>query len=288
MAYRDSIVVNVSYYFGVRRLAVFPSSTSPAHLGFPQFDRFPQAPANSANPPAADPAFVSASIVKTALELRRLVVKGLLEPELNNPRNPDDGEQCMESYKWMWNACRIPASPADYAIKTREDDPAAQYFVVAKRNRFYHVPFADANGEEYSVDAIRKAVQQVIEAAEGERDAAPPVGIMTGIHRDRWAEAHGHLVSSSPTNVATLRSIHHAAFLICLDEAEPQPWSGTRELEQWSKVLWTGGPEGGNRWWDKPLQWIVYRNGEVGCIGEHSCMDGTQRFSSLSVRQKPH
>ncbi|BGP50969.1 hypothetical protein JCM10450v2_006895 [Rhodotorula kratochvilovae] len=255
MAYRDSIVVNVSYYFG--------------------FDRFPQAPPDTEYPPPADPAYVAATVAKAALEFRRLVVQGLLEPELNNPRDPAQGELCNESYKWMWNACRIPASPSDYAIKTREDDPAAQHFVVVKRNRFYRVPFADAAGEEYSVDTLRAAVQRVVDEAEREVVAAPPVGILTGIHRDRWADAHGHLVASSPANVATLREIHHAAFVIALDEASPEPWTSREAREEWSKTLWTGGKEGGNRWWDKPLQWIVYKNGEAGCIGEHSCMDGT-------------
>ncbi|GAA5900440.1 hypothetical protein JCM8208_005362 [Rhodotorula glutinis] len=258
MAYRDSVVVNVSYYFG--------------------FDRFPQAPPGTAKPPVADPAYVAATIAKTALEFRRLVVKGLLEPELNNPKDPAQGELCNESYKWMWNACRIPASPADYAVKTREDDPSAQHFLVVKRNRFFKVPFRDGSGEEYGVDAMRAAVQKVIDEAErgdGADAAAPPVGILTGVNRDRWADAHGHLVASSSTNVTTLREIHHAAFVIALDEATPDPWKGERELEAWSKLLWTGGAEGGNRWWDKPLQWVVYRNGETGCIGEHSCMDGT-------------
>jgi carnitine O-acetyltransferase len=41
-----------------------------------------------------------------------------------------------------------------------------------------------------------------------------------------------------------------------------------------SKRLWFGKEEAGNRWWDKPLQWTVFKNGEAGFAGEHSCMDG--------------
>lgn len=33
---------------------------------------------------------------------------------------------------------------------------------------------------------------------------------------------------------------------------------------------------------DKPLQWIVFANGEAGFIGEHSCMDGTPLLRSRS------
>ncbi|BGP27022.1 hypothetical protein JCM10295v2_005984 [Rhodotorula toruloides] len=252
MAYRDSVIINVSYYFG--------------------FDRLPQAPPSTPNPPAADPAYVAASIAKTALEFRRLIATGLLEPELVG-RNKEDGELCMESYKWAFNACRVPASPSDYAVKTSETDPAAQHFVVVKRNKFYSVPIVDAAGQEVSVEGFRKAIQEVIEQAEKEGEAAPAVGVLTGINRDRWAEAHAHL-STNPTNVEALRSIHQSAFVICLDEAEPSSKTSEENID-FSWRLWTGGHEAGNRWWDKPLQWMVYRNGEAGFVGEHSCMDGT-------------
>lgn len=42
-----------------------------------------------------------------------------------------------------------------------------------------------------------------------------------------------------------------------------------------------GVGEGANRWWDKSLMWIVFKNGEAGFVGEHSCMDG--EFGSLQV-----
>lgn len=76
MRYRDSVVVNVSYYYG--------------------FSRLPQAPQGQQEPAGGDPAYVAASIVSTALEFRRLIAKGLLEPE----KAGKEGELCMESYKW--------------------------------------------------------------------------------------------------------------------------------------------------------------------------------------------
>ncbi|GAA5837957.1 hypothetical protein JCM11251_006810 [Rhodosporidiobolus azoricus] len=246
MAYRDSVVVNVSYYFG--------------------FDRLPQSLDNASS--VADPAFVAASIAKTALEFRRLIAQGLLEPEAAG-RTAADGTLCMESYKWAFNACRIPASPSDYAVKTAEAEKEAQHFVVVKRNRFYSVPIVDEADQEYGVDQLKAAVQSVIE---GGQDKAPPVGILTGINRDRWTEAYSHLITS-PGSSASLRSLHTAAFVICLDESSPP--SGKDGIVEFSKRLWTGMDEAGNRWWDKPLQWVVFANGEAGFIGEHSCMDGT-------------
>ncbi|GAA5917870.1 hypothetical protein JCM6882_003748 [Rhodosporidiobolus microsporus] len=242
MAYRDSVVVNVSYYFG--------------------FDRLPQSPDRSSTTP--NPAYVAASIARTALEFRRLIAQGLLEPEAAG-RTPADGALCMESYKWAFNACRVPAAPSDYAVKTAEGDSAGQHFVVVRRNRFYEVPIAGANGEEYGVEQLKQAVQGILD---GNEEEAPPVGVLTGVNRDRWTEAHSHLLDS-PANTASLRSIETAAFVICLDESSPS------SVVDFSKRLWMGMDEGGNRWWDKPLQWVVFANGQSGFIGEHSCMDGT-------------
>ncbi|GAA6021226.1 hypothetical protein JCM10207_002580 [Rhodosporidiobolus poonsookiae] len=251
MAYRDSVVVNVSYYYG--------------------FSRLPQASPSTANPPASDPAYVAASIASTALSFRRLIALGVLEPDLAG-RTPADGELCMESYKWAFNACRIPAVPGDYAVKTSEDAREAQHFVVVRRGRFFSIPVVDEQGEEYGVEQIREAVKRVMDEADA-KEEGPRVGVLTGINRDRWAEAYSHL-SSSPTNAATLRALQTSAFVICLDSSSPQP-STAQGIVQFSKRLWTGADEGGNRWWDKPLQWVVFENGEAGFVGEHSCMDGT-------------
>ncbi|GAA6019658.1 hypothetical protein JCM11491_004869 [Sporobolomyces phaffii] len=252
MAYRDSVVINVSYYFG--------------------FNRLPQGPPAEANHPQADPSYVAASIAKTALEFRRLVATGVLEPELAG-KTKEDGELCMESYKWAFNACRIPAAPSDYAVKVAENDREAQHFTIVKKNRFFSVPVCDDKGEEFSVDQLRAAIQKIVDEAD-KLDKAPAVGILTGINRDHWTEAQAHLLSDS-SNHATLRSIHSSAFLIALDEATPTPHASNEGLVDFSERLWFGKGEAGNRWWDKPLQWTVFKNGEAGFAGEHSCMDGT-------------
>ena len=136
-----------------------------------------------------------------------------------------------------------------------------------KRNRFYRIPFADEQGRHYSTEALRQALQTVIDG--NASSAAPPVGILTGVNRDHWAEAYGHL-AANPANVPSIRTIQQSAFVICLDEAEPT------EIVDFSRKLWTGEKEAGNRWWDKPLQWVVYRNGESGFIGEHSCSESSE------------
>jgi carnitine O-acetyltransferase len=57
----------------------------------------------------------------------------------------------------MFNACRIPAKPADYAIKLREDAPEGQHFIVIRNNKFYKLPLWDAEkGQKYSLETLEK------------------------------------------------------------------------------------------------------------------------------------
>lgn len=145
------------------------------------------------------------------------------------------------------------------------------------------------------------------------KEHASPVGFLTGVNRDSWTEVRSCFLSiflpccslalptrslpsvyqarvhllASPSNASTLKTIEDSAFLLTLDEARPTPQSGFGTtydgLKEFSARTWKAGGkgldakgkgEGGNRWWDKPLQWVVYANGESGIVGEHSCMDG--------------
>lgn len=202
-----------------------------------------------------------------------------------------------------FNACRVPASPSDYAVKVAEDSPDGQHMIVIRNNQFWSVALVDKNGTEFTTEEFRRyvslfaasctdrtfsAFQSIIDR---ESPVALGVGILTGVNRDSWAEAHMHLIDSSVINATTLATIRTSAFVVALDQATPEPAllplassptsRSSEGIKEFSERLWKAGGatigagEGANRWWDKPLQWIVFSNGESGFIGEHSCMDGT-------------
>jgi len=75
------------------------------------------------------------------------------------------------------------------------------------------------------------------------------------------------LLAASPANLTALQTIESASFVVCLDDAAPIT------LEERAHQYWHG--DGANRWFDKPLQFIVNDNGTSGFNGEHSMMDGT-------------
>lgn len=52
---------------------------------------------------------------------------------------------CMASYKYLFNATRLPTAPSDTA-KTYDPD-SHNHVVVVRKNKFYEVPVVDDKGE---------------------------------------------------------------------------------------------------------------------------------------------
>ncbi|KAJ5914911.1 Carnitine O-acetyltransferase [Penicillium tannophilum] len=202
-----------------------------------------------------DPAKRAAAITSAALEFKKEVDAGSLEPEYMRGQ-----PMAMSSYEYMFNCCRIPADPADYPQKYSAEEN--QHIVVVRKNQFYKVPLI-VNGQALNVSELEQQFQRIIEIAQ----PAPPVGVLTVADRDHWTAARQKLIAADPANEQALRDIESAGFLVCLDDAKPVT------LEERSHQYWHG--DGSNRWFDKPLQFIVNDNGTAGFMGEHSMMDGT-------------
>lgn len=71
---------------------------------------------------------------------------------------------------------------------------------------------------------------------------------------------------------------------ICLDNNLPRDYCETG--------LYTGSGNLYSRWADKSSLFVMFRNGRFGCVGEHSCYDGTismsfDVFMQLSFIENP-
>ncbi|PQE31234.1 carnitine O-acetyltransferase protein [Rutstroemia sp. NJR-2017a WRK4] len=202
-----------------------------------------------------DPSKRAAAISTAVLEFKKQVDEGTLEPEYMK-KLPIS----MESYQWMFNASRVPAKPADHPVKY----PAAEnkHIVVIRKNQFFKV-MHEINGQQLNTSELEQQFKTIYQKAE----KAPAVGMLTTENRDIWTDAREILLKANPSNAKTLRDIESASFVVCLDDAAPVT------LEERAHQYWHG--DGANRWFDKPLQFIVNDNGTSGFMGEHSMMDGT-------------
>lgn len=203
-----------------------------------------------------DPAKRAAAISTGVLSFKKMVDEGTLEPEKMKGL-----PICMDSYKWMFNASRVAAKPADHPVKF--DPKSNKHIVVIRKNNIYKV-LHEVDGKQLSTAELEAQFKRVYELA-GSRGAA--VGALTSENRDIWTDARAVLLKAHAGNAAALETIESASFVVCLDDAAPVT------LEERAHSYWHG--DGQNRWYDKPLQFIINDNGTSGFMGEHSMMDGT-------------
>ncbi|KAL5512913.1 hypothetical protein ACEPAH_3311 [Sanghuangporus vaninii] len=240
MGYRDSVVVNVSYFYG--------------------FDDHPTGyPRGLVHRAAA--------LTRATLLFRKAYKVGTLKPEATR-----EGPICVDTYRWMFDCCRVPGSGGvDWADSyAKEGDTGdSGHIVVIRKNRFWRVDIAQ-NGTLLSTPDLEKLFQHIYDNSS---ETYPAVGTLTASNRDVWGKDYDELISD-PHNASVMREIHSCAFIVCLDDIIPS------NVEVFSRQLWHGGASGrwlANRWVDKPVQLIVCDGDEAraGIMGEHSVMDGT-------------
>ncbi|CAJ2512345.1 Uu.00g053600.m01.CDS01 [Anthostomella pinea] len=202
-----------------------------------------------------DPAKRAAALTTAALEFKKEVDAGTLEPEYMK-KLPIS----MDSYQWMFNASRVAAKPADHPVKF--DHKSHKYLIAIRKNQFFKINH-EVDGQPLNTTELEAQFARVYELAQ----RVPSVGVLTSENRDVWTDARKVLLDASPKNKAALEAIEASSFVVCLDDASPVT------LEERAHQYWHG--DGQNRWFDKPLQFIVNDNGTSGFMGEHSIMDGT-------------
>lgn len=242
LGYRDSVVVNVSYYYGF--------DGQPAHL--------PQSPAARA-----------AGLARGALVFRQKLLSGQVSPDATK-----EGQFCMDTYRWMFDCCRIPGLEGlDWSIShTGANADELGHIIIVRKNRFWKLK-GIVNGRILSMSELEKQIQHIYDSTTEEY---PGVGVLTASNRDVWAKDHAHL-ATNPHNASILHTIHSSAFLISLDTDTPtSPVDLSRSSWHGSLSPSTSDAPGlKNRWVDKPVEFIVFDNARAGFLGEHSVMDGT-------------
>ncbi|KAG8791441.1 Carnitine O-acetyltransferase mitochondrial [Ceratobasidium sp. 428] len=239
LTYRDSVVVNVSYYYGF--------TPHPSHL--------PQTPVHRA-----------AALTRSAMLFRQRFKRGELAPDATK-----EGPFCMDTWRWMFDCCRVPATDGkDFSVSFAKagDTGDSGHIVVIRNGRLWKVDAAAPGGGLLGTDDLERQFAYIYENSKAD---APGVGVLTSNNRDVWAKDYDAL-RQIPANAEILREIESCAFIVCLDAGRPE------SPVDFSRACWHGGVKGeelGNRWVDKPCQFIVFDNGVAGFMGEHSVMDGT-------------
>jgi carnitine O-acetyltransferase len=166
---------------------------------------------------------------------------------------------CMNQFHHLFSSTRIPRHGTD-EFKTSS---SRKHIVVMYNQRIYKLIIIDRNGNKRSPYVIEIELNCILSSSEKGQN----LGVLSTMIRDQWAQSRADLLDVSPNNKQAMSALDNATFVLCLDEKKPE------EITEISKQLLHG--PGQDRFFDKSLQFIVFKNGKTGINFEHTGVDGS-------------
>ncbi len=173
----------------------------------------------------------------------------------------------MGQYKKFFRSIRLPQKGRDITY-VAEMDKRNNHVVFIYKNHIYKVPVTDDQGYIIPNHAITAAMQQAIQS---EEEHGINVGLFTTAERDVAAHVYEKL-RASKINKDLLQTIADALIVLSLDEE-------SESAEEAIQNLMLGVM---NKYFDKTIQIIITKNGEIGFNIEHSAVDGTSIATVIS------
>ncbi|OLY78303.1 Carnitine O-acetyltransferase [Smittium mucronatum] len=177
---------------------------------------------------------------------------------------------CMNQYKSLFGVTRLPRPECD--IIYRYKGPIS-FFILMLKDQLFTIPLYTKknnrilNGD--LEDIISQAINQVSNISPS--DLQPPIGLLTAGHRDRWSIGYSLLAShTNHISKSTLEAIQQSAFIISLEDFYSPKCAGE---SAWQRLVKSSSVNAHNRWFDKHINYVIDRNGNIGAVGEHSPAD---------------
>lgn len=180
----------------------------------------------------------------------------------------------MSQFKRMFNTCKIPGEKLDsfkFFFKTEDEGPPLTNLLIFCQGRIFYFDVTDSKGEPITIPEIQHQLIQIQQSCDG-KPWGPGLGALTGGNRTDFYRAREHLLSLDPTNRSNMDIIEQAMFAFALDDAEP-----TTITELCREGL-VGNSR--NRWFDKSMTHISFKNGTISCNCDHAPHDAMIMVSS--------
>jgi carnitine O-acetyltransferase len=177
----------------------------------------------------------------------------------------------MEQNKFLFSTTRIPGLEQD-SVRAPYSDASPgpsqeRHIVVFFRANMFRLDVIGPQGHPHTLDEVTAGLHALAADRSNEAPLGTSVGHLTTKARREWAESRRALLDCHPRNQQMLDAIETALFCVCLDEIAP------RDVPEACEQLLHG--DSGNRWFDKAVSLIVFRDGAAGINVEHSRLDGT-------------
>eukprot|EP01129_Flabellula_baltica_P011774 TRINITY_DN5206_c0_g1_i1.p1 TRINITY_DN5206_c0_g1~~TRINITY_DN5206_c0_g1_i1.p1 ORF type:complete len:552 (-),score=117.45 TRINITY_DN5206_c0_g1_i1:185-1840(-) len=164
----------------------------------------------------------------------------------------------MDCYSYLFTGMRIPGENCD----SFENIVANDKIVIMVNNQMYSFK-VKFNGIEFTQDTIKKQLEWIVEDSL-KNVPEYDVSVLTTENRSVWAEYREKLITLSDNNEEAMETITNSFLMVTLDNRSPPTEDDAAYLISCDEY---------NKWWDKLSNIIVFKNGKVGCIGEHSPCD---------------
>lgn len=182
------------------------------------------------------------------------------------PETTKQGPLDMHQYSRMFGITRVPKPDCDILVGSHP--ASAQHIIVMVKDQIFIVYLYDRKtGGRIPVKEVERQFWDCIAIVQSGDALQPPIGLLSGQHRDKWAEHHGHLLTLGQRNSDSFNMIESSLFSVCLDHRIVP--DGVTDLAR--NVF--HGFNGHNRWFDKSLSIVVTNCGRLGVHGEHSPCD---------------
>uniref|UniRef100_UPI003AAEC557 choline O-acetyltransferase-like n=1 Tax=Centroberyx gerrardi TaxID=166262 RepID=UPI003AAEC557 len=179
---------------------------------------------------------------------------------------------CMKQYYRLFTSYRLPGLKRDtLKVQMNAASSEPEHIIVACKNQFFVLDVVAKNKQLNEMEILSQ-LEKIVKMSENAEERLPPFGVLTSDGRTEWAQARDAL-TKDPTNRASLALIESCVCVLCLDEPSGlEPNDTNRAL----LMLHGGGREknGANRWYDKPMQFVVGMDGVCGVVCEHSPFEG--------------
>uniref|UniRef100_A0A8C5L6C7 Carnitine O-palmitoyltransferase 1, muscle isoform n=1 Tax=Jaculus jaculus TaxID=51337 RepID=A0A8C5L6C7_JACJA len=174
---------------------------------------------------------------------------------------------CSAQWERLFNTSRIPGEETD-TIQHIKD---SRHIVVYHRGRYFKV-WVYHDGRLLRPRELEQQMQRILDDPSEPQPGEARLAALTAADRVPWAKCRQTYFARGK-NKQSLDAIEKAAFFVTLDETEQgyRREDPVESLDSYAKSLLHGKCY--DRWFDKSITFIVFKNGKMGMNAEHSWAD---------------
>ncbi|XP_032138442.1 carnitine O-palmitoyltransferase 1, liver isoform isoform X2 [Sapajus apella] len=174
---------------------------------------------------------------------------------------------CSAQWERMFNTSRIPGEETDTIQHMRD----SKHIVVYHRGRYFKV-WLYHDGRLLKPREIEQQMQRILDDTSEPQPGEARLAALTAGDRVPWARCRQAYFGRGK-NKQSLDAVEKAAFFVTLDETEQgyRREDPDTSMDSYAKSLLHGRCY--DRWFDKSITFVVFKNGKMGMNAEHSWAD---------------